>query len=760
MFNPQDYGGEQPPVELVGSRAGTRKVPQWVFLSGFFRDVLMADIVALGASGSSARTNVLRRWVLGSAAALFLLVSLGFLVSFAKNRALESTAWESAEGIKSSEGSGNTLPSVDALNQLERLRQSVETLARYTRQRPFGYRWGLFVGDEIYPSVRNLYFSKFRQLLLLPVQKSMMANLSSLPSSPSPANDYERTYDTLKGYLTTTSHPYKSTREFLGPLLGSLWAEKRQPDRDQVLLARKQFDFYSEELKRDNPFPGDPDSQVVKRGREYLAKFGGEEPVYRSMLMEANRLEKRVNFNIDVELSEQEVVNKKDVPGAFTKAGWLRMQNAIKNPNSYLNGETWVLGGAREGEGFDRAKLEQAVRQRYLTDFIRVWREFLNVSKVVPYKDTKDAAVKLIATSGSQSPLLALFHVASQNTGVDAPEIQTAFKPLYAVMPVSCADYVCPATNGDYMRELAGLQLALEEILSQPGPPNETSVAKAQQLASSAKLKTRQMALSFGLDTEGHLDQKMRQLLEDPITQVENVLRPPPVDAKGLCKEVKTLTGNYPFNPKITAPHATIGDLNSVFHPKDGALWKFYDANVQKLIVPQGAQYVQSPTAPMQVSKSFLSFFNRATAISKALYPEGATNPNLTFKIKPVKADGLDGVTLQIGAQTLEFSQPGEMKAVVFTWPGGTQEVKANARSLPAWFAETGLWAIYRFLTEANHPPQAPSSGYLEYDVRLDIGNNQRKIGSVAFDLDMGPNPPIFQKGYLSGLGCVAEVAK
>ena len=31
---------------------------------------------------------------------------------------------------------------------------------------------------------------------------------------------------------------------------------------------------------------------------------------------------------------------------------------------------------------------------------------------------------------------------------------------------------------------------------------------------------------------------------------------------------------------------------------------------------------------------------------------------------------------------------------------------------------------------------------------------------TVRFEVDMGPTPPVFQRGYLANLACVAEVAR
>src|SRR5262249_11966654 len=69
---------------------GTRKVPQWLFLSHLFNDILLADKVALGASGSSIKTSTTRRILLGVAASLCFLFAVYFTISFFRNNALEN----------------------------------------------------------------------------------------------------------------------------------------------------------------------------------------------------------------------------------------------------------------------------------------------------------------------------------------------------------------------------------------------------------------------------------------------------------------------------------------------------------------------------------------------------------------------------------------------------------------------------------------------------------------------------------------------
>src|SRR5262249_51147876 len=154
--------------------------------------------------------------------------------------------------------------------------------------------------------------------------------------------------------------------------------------------------------------------------------FAGAERVYQVMLAEANKSNPAVNFNRKFAGSAEVVLDDRDVGGAYSKAGWTFMQNAIKNAESFFTREEWVLGAQPTAAG-DRAKLEQALRARYLSDFINQWRDYLKKSAVVRYGDLKDASRKLTKLSGPQSPLLALFWLASQNTGVGDPEVTRAF---------------------------------------------------------------------------------------------------------------------------------------------------------------------------------------------------------------------------------------------------------------------------------------------------------------------------------------------
>ncbi|HWB97086.1 MAG TPA: ImcF-related family protein, partial [Bryobacteraceae bacterium] len=746
---------------------GTRKVPQWLFLSHLFNDVLLGDRVAMGASGSSAKADTLRRILLGSAAVLCLIFALGFTVSFFRNRSLENRINDAVRG-SAVVPAAETVASADSLRRLETLRQSLATLSTYHREgAPLSYRWGLYVGDDLYPDVRRAYFKRFRQLLFGQTQADLLAFLQALPATPGPS--YGQTYDTLKAYLITTSNPDKSSRAFLTPALMGTWSANKTIDPERQQLAQKQFDFYADELLIANPYTKDNDGAAIEKARRYLSQFAGFERVYQAMLTDAAKTSQPINFNRKFPGSAEVVLDAKDVAGPFTKPGYEFMKNAIKNPERYFSGEQWVLGD-QGAANIDRSKLAQQLQDRYQSDFIGQWRAYLKAASVVKYANLKDASQKLNLLSGNQSPLLALFWLASQNTAVDDPEVVNAFQPVHAVVPPASVDRYIAVPNQTYMNALVKLQTSIEGISSQP-EVNDAAANNTLADATAARVTTRQLAQTFRLDPQGHVEALTQKLLEDPITNAESLLRtlgPAELNAKGkgLCGQFRSVFAKYPFNPNATA-EATVADVNAIFRQPDGALWAFYEANLKKLLPKQGGQYVPATAGGVSLTPAFANFFNQAAAFSEALYSGGSQDPHLNYTLKPVLTEGIQSLGLQIDGQSLTYTG-GSAEAKPFHWQGagphGTRAtVKFGSGPDLAWSNSEGLWSVFRFIGKADHREPAPGGELLDWTIRIGkepVMLPSNKPLTVRFELGMAGSPAVFQKGFWSRLACVADVAK
>ena len=750
-----------------------RRVPQWVFVHRLFNEVILADQMAFRASSMSVGTNMGRRMVFGAAAALALIIATLFTVSFFKNRALQSEVSEAVARIAAAGSPGQDLAALDTLQRLEALRANVEKLTVWSREgAPWSMRWGLYTGDSLLPVARRLYFDRFKQVLFGATQEGLAAWCRKLPATPGPEDDYGYTYDTLKAYLITTSHPDKSTKMFLSPLLLKRWAGDRQVDAERQKLAQAQFDFYAEELKHGNMFSSENDSAAIERARRYLNQFAGAERVYQFMLAEAGRKHPAVNFNKQFPGSAQVIINNRDIPGAFTKAGYAFMMDAIKNWEKFFEGEEWVLG-PRASAAVDRAKIEPELLARYRTDFLGNWREYLRSSTIVRYASVQDAAQKLGLMSNNASFLLALLCVASENTAAAAlEELKAPFQPVQFVTPPGCSSQYIGQSNQQYMNGLIGLQTALEGA-GRATDPNDPAVASTLQFASQAKLAARQLAQGFRIDKEGKVEQMTQKLLEDPITYVEGLLGrlgPAQVNAgaRQMCADFAPLMKKYPFDPNSTVD-ATIADINAVFKPGTGSFWVFYESTLKQHLLRQGGRFAPNPASSgIRITPQFLGFFNRAAAFSDALYANGnQQEPSFVYTLRTLPMDVIASLTLSIDGAQLKSTGKGGAQAS-FTWPGRGQQ-QARLSATPGgretdWLQFTGLWGAFRLFEDADRWQRAGNGFTFEVTQRSGQSGQAVTVDgkpvTVRFALEMGTTEPIFQKGYLSGLRCVSQAAQ
>ncbi|MCU1292207.1 MAG: ImcF domain protein, partial [Bryobacterales bacterium] len=640
----------------VSSRALRRKVPDWVFLPGFFRNVVLSDRSGLAASAASSRTSSSRRLLLGCMIALFVVFAVGSLISFIKNRELISDVRRAAAEVSSDNSSAQTVP-LESLVKLDSLRQSLVEITEYDRTHPpLSMRWGLYTGSDILPEAKRIYFARFKTLFFDGLHGRLLDTMRSWPATPPPQADYGYDYNTLKAYLEMTANHEKATLQFLPPLLAERWTGNQAIDPRKVTLARRQFDFYTAELIEENPYAVSADAQAVTKARQFLLQFGGTPRIYQAMLTDANSKNKPVIFNQQFPGSSAVVINNLEIRGAFTKPGFTSIQNAIKNPSQYATGEKWVLGDQTSNKE-DSTNLPHQIEALYERDYIAAWRDYLRKSSVVRYAGLSDAARKLTLTSSAQSPLLALFSLASQHTDVNAPPVQKAFKTLHTLMPPGSIDQYVGPSNSTYMSALTALQNSVDQAAKLPPDQVQTAADQTGSAASSALLAARQTALTLGLDPDAHIEAIIQKLMTDPITQLDavrpNGASPAPLNAAGaeFCAKYRGLLTKFPFDPNAKAK-AELEEMNAVFRPQSGTLWQFYDAKLKDVLLKQGLSYVPAPGKKPEITARFAAFFNNAARLSNSLYANGASaDPKLTFALQPAFSPEIQSVALTIDGQ-------------------------------------------------------------------------------------------------------------
>ena len=759
---------------VAGQQTGVRKVPQWMFLGHLFNDIILRDSTAMGASGASVKTSMARRVLLACLAGLCLLYLVALVVSYFNNRSLEQEALVAARNIPPAEAAGAAVPSQDLMVRLETLRLSLVKLAHYENDGPpMGLRWGLYEGSAMYPEVRKLYYEKFRQLLFGQTQAGMLSFLQRTPPVPGPTDDYGYAYSTLKGYLLTAPEfkrtADKSLQGFLGDLLLSRWSANREQaiGKDRMDLAKKQFDFYSQDLSNGNPYSSSPDAATVERARSYLSKFSGAERVYQYLLAEAAKHGPSVSFNQKFAGSEETVTSSHAVAYAYTREGADFMQKEIRKAN--YGGEQWVLGNFT-GQSIDKAAMENGILGLYTKDFINQWRAVLKTSRVNPYASLKDASAKLNQLTGSQAPLLALFWWTAQNTSIDLPGVAQAFRAVQAVEPApTVQQYVVPA-NQPYNNGLLKLQESINQAANMPNGPDPGAEKATKDDAQAARNATKQISASFPVDPDANLQSVVEALMLQPITNAEGLSRgmgAAELNGKGagFCAALGPLTKKFPFSPNVQ-PEVTLDELGQIFRPKDGKLWVFYDTALKPVMQCSAVDCTPTPNAPIAVTPAFVRFFSQAVRFSRALYGEAGTEPNFKYTLKPKKSDQVDQFDVTINGDTSQLAG-GASKAA--QWPGGSPRnfkltlKLAGGTPIDAQPRE-GLWSVFRFFAEADRTTNAGAGYDFFWNFRTGQGGSPMNVSghplAYEFNLDTGGAPAVFSKDFLAGLRCVSGVAR
>jgi type VI secretion system protein ImpL len=263
------------------------------------------------------------------------------------------------------------------------------------------------------------------------------------------------------------------------------------------------------------------------------------------------------------------------------------------------------------------------------------------------------------------------------------------------------------------------------------------------------------------------MDKTVQNLLSEPITAASAALKPGPVEGKGLCAQLGPLMSKFPFSPQA-ATDATPEDIDGVFNPTTGALAKFYNSALKSLLLPQGAGYIVNPEATQAVNPAFLSFFNRAAGVQHALYSGAPGQLQFKYALRFHPNVSVIGITGNIDGQPLSYSG-GSTSFQPFTWPGVAGQgialtAKIQGGSEVGFANYPGTWGVFHLFAVADKDVPNGSIYNVEWDLRGAGGQPQTapngKPEIVQFDLDTSGAVSILQKGYLSGLHCVSNVAK
>ena len=767
ILTSQDSGSQQAVwagKTSLENPAEPRKTFQSIFVSHIFSHVILQDRAAQGASGASSRTELVKRILYASACFVALVLILGFLTSYLSNASLVSRVRQAALDLSIVPAPTGQIPTQESLQRLDTLRQAVAELSDYEQNRaPLHLRWGLFTGDDVYPDARAIYFQYFDKLLLDHTRRNLLTDLRTYRGEPQSSADSGAAYDALKSYLLMTSEYKRNTGSFLSDFLMKEWNKGLEDPGALRNLIDQQFDFYSSKLTIDNPYSKVSDPGYVEPTRAYLNKMAGIQRIYLTILAAARQKTRSYRFSAAHPEAADVVRVTKDVDGPFTAEGWKIMDDNLKNAGKFLQGEEWVLGSGGQ-QSVSSANLEQDLRAMYDKDYIAQWRGVVGSASVAGYASFGDAARKLDKLSGNDSPLLALLCDVSDNTNVNSPTIRAAFQAPQLVVAPGCGEQkkYKQSSNDPYMAGLLNLRTCTQQI--DQAQPAERDAYKSQcaPVATQALVTADQIAQSFTIDPDGHLDSTVRNLLESPIKTLQRSLQATGGSTSEMCRAFRTLQGSYPFNARASR-EASLVEFNGFFAPNTGMFSQFI-ASQKNAISLQGSTWIRTPGGTLPVGARFLRFVNQMYAIQQAVYPNGATEPHYEYSVTAHLPDvgGYSKENLIFDGQELSISGKGGTKK--FVWPGSAQgavlNLSAGSVNLDA-ESEQGQWAVARFFSVYKWVPVGGTyriEGALLGPSRQPMTSNGKPV-TVQFEVDFR-GVPLFEAGYLSGFSCPGKMTE
>jgi len=761
VFNAQQIQAQARQAQ-ASSGGSTRKVPQWVFLDQLLRSLLPGDTNAQALTAGGARVDLLRRLGLTLLAVAALVTIVGTTWSFLGNRSLESRVVAAAESVTALNPEPGVPPSAGDLESLEELRSELAVLRDYAEARPpWRLRWGLYQGDALLETTRPLYFDRFDALLWSSIRDRLVDRLDGLEGEPGEDDDYSETYDALRAYLVTTRHPDRSEPDIVTPALMAHWVYAGEVDEERRDLARAQIDFFATEMAVDHPLPRSADDGRVARTREFLFQFAEEDRVYQALLSDGSAGIETVELARIAPGAGGSVRSDASVPGAFTEEGWERVQAALDDVDRLFAAEQWVVGEQAISEE-DRERLTAQLRNRYVEDYVTHWQRFLETASVAGFGSVAGAARNLDILSGNQSPILQVLAVTARNTMVDSVQVAPAFQPVHQTTPPEIRDRFISEANEEYMAGLVDLHASMEQLADASGGGREQAMGAVTSSAEQTRRAVRQLAQNFSVAGEAQpVASAVQRLMEAPVSHAESLVTRLPaaqVNARGesLCASFNPVLARYPFD-RNASQEVQMDDLESLFGPEEGTLWVFYDDVGQALLSREGGRYVAAPDASPQPTPEFVSFFNRASEVSRAFFGEQGQGPEVVFALRPQTSPELPEVSVSMDGQSHRFTRT-VAAAHTFVWEGDraqnlqiTGQVAGQEVTLLE--APEGPWALFRLFGQA----QWEQVGQGRYELTWSIPGEQMNL---TMELSLARGIPVFRGGFIADLNCVSRIAR
>jgi type VI secretion system protein ImpL len=808
--------------EMVGSILAPPETKSY-FLKDLFTEVIFPDQFLAGPSSIIHKQRGFLRVASFAAATVFIVVSvLALAFSYVGNKALiSSTLSASLNAPDIALTDAATLE--QNLQYLDRLGERSEELLSYANHGVPIRLWGFYRGDRLLDNLQEVYVRQFEKVFLIPTKQAMEDELyqftaGEVPKDATHSSDYY--YSMLKAYIML-GEPKRVTTAYLERWLNAHWNRRLSgfyatyavPDWVQASLKRHMA-LYAEFLARSQQGRVELNKHLVANVQEHLRDIPLVERLYGLTLRELDESVRPFSVETVLQGTHQgSIISEYLVPGIFTYEGWKgSFQTAMSRVLEGLGSEAWVVGEPDTKQ----SDLARGIKKLYFQDYVLHWRAFLKSLKLGPAVTPVNMEELLSTLSQTDSPFLRVLEAVDRNTVPESEGItklqETAAgllgkmkeklglesvgkkfeknrrDPDSAEFPggvtvhfLALHNLITPPKEGQdeppfnqYLAELRKAHQALRPVLRSETVGADTKTLAKTIVAGETNELLQGVHKTDGLlqrfDTE--LRESMVAVLSEPwLMTMRGVLertrsdidRRWGADVFQACQ--RTIEGRFPFRP--SGEDAVVADVVDFFHPQNGTLWRFHQAELKPFIEETGDRLVRRSWhgVAMNFSDDFMEALERAKFISDGLFTRGSPDLGSIVEVYPYPPQGLAGrnvteVRLDIGGQRLGYRmEPQEWWEM--KWPGPTPSAGAGllVQVGNTWVTREykDVWGLFKLIKAGF--VEATDHSEVMIKVKWDIQSPDTKPLQVQYDVKGRSARNPFRPGFFERFNCMQHLS-
>ena len=627
---------------------------------------------------------------------------------------------------------------------------------------PLGYRFGLYQGEKLQAATDGVYQRALESVLLPQAAQRVEQSLREASK-----NNPEYSYEALKAYLML----YDAERydaDFL-----QAWLLTDVDRKVGAALTREQRTNLESHLKAlfggrvvSSPFA--KDERLITETRERLAGVPLAQRSYARLRRILLQTSQPNAFTIaEAGGAESALVVRRasgkpltdGIPTLFTYRGyWDIFDKRMAETTLALEQEDrWVLQIRAPGitDITSRELLLREVRRLYLTDYIKVWDDYLADIRLADSRSLLQSIQMTRVLSTSESPMSRIIRGAARetdllrnhdeaarslldqaqnrvqttrerieqligqpdgsqrrNTVPDRPEslVDNHFEPLRRMVTAPKQGGQAPIdATAALINELYNYLTATDTALRSGNiPPTSDAVTKVQAEAGRMPVPFQGMLNDLSATASSKAAAVTRQ----------NIGQNAAATIGNFCNQA--IAGRYPFS-RGSSRDVAAGDFANLFAP-GGMMDDFFQKNLMTQVDTSSNPWTWKRGVDGSASgrSSYLDAFQKAQAIRDVFFSgmAGGRTPSFSIDIRPEDMDaGLTQMTLDIDGQTVRYAH-GPQAPTTVKWPGPRNsnqvrlQVTTSSGTPAGGIVTEGPWALHRLFDKASISPGGSSESF------------------------------------------------